>query len=108
MLPSARIACGEYISFDKLTIPQKHQEKHTTKHSKVVVLGLSSWLEAWNRYTGVVVALNPSRALEMLNYQTLAEACIEYDHRFRQLAAKDKTIALDKYKEDIFCLVLLS
>ena len=81
-----KIASGEYISFDKLTIPEKHQEKHTTKPFKKVVSGLSSWLEAWNKYTGVVVALNPSRALEMLNYQTLvttafrdypAEACIE-------------------------------
>ena len=47
----------------------------------------------------------------MRKYQTLittafqdypAKACIEYDCRFRQLAAKDKRILWDKYKEDIF------
>ena len=47
----------------------------------------------------------------MIKYQTLittafqdypAEACIEYDRRFRQLAAKDKKVPWDKYKEDIF------
>ena len=54
---------------------------------------------------GVVVALNLSRALDMLKYQTPitttfhdnpVEACIEYDSRFRQLAAKDRTLAWDK------------
>ena len=47
----------------------------------------------------------------MIKYQTLittafqdypAEACIEYDRHFRQLAAKDKKVPWDKYKEDIF------
>ena len=73
--------------------------------------GLASWLEAWNQFAGVIVATKPARALEMLRYQTLittafqdypAEACIEYDCRFRQLAAKDKKFPWDKYKEDIF------
>ena len=108
---STRIACGEYISFDKLTIPEKRHEKYPSKRSGKVVSDLASWLEAWNRYMGVVIALHPSRALEMLKYQTLittafrdypAEACIDYDRRFRQLAAKDRTLAWDKYKEDIF------
>ena len=31
-----------------------------------------------------------------------AETCIDYDRRFRQLAAKNKTLAWDKYKEDVF------
>ena len=115
---TSRIARGGYISFDKLTIPEKHQEKHTTKRSKKLVSGLSSWLEAWNRYVGMVLALNPSRALEMLNYQTLittafrdyypVEACIEYDRRFRQLAAKDKTIAWNKIQRGHLCLVFLT
>ena len=57
------------------------------------------------------MATKPARALEMLRYQTLittafqdypAEACIEYNCRFRQLAAKDKKLPWDKYKEDIF------
>ena len=63
--------------------------------------GLANWLEAWNRFAGVIVATKPARALEMIKYQTLittafqdypAEACIEYDRRFRQLAAKDKKV----------------
>ena len=108
---STRISRGEYISFDKLTIPDKRHDKHTSKRSGKVVSDLASWLEAWNRYVGVIIALHPSRALDMLKYQTLIttafhdyppDACIDYDRRFRQLAAKDKTLAWGKYKEDIF------
>ena len=74
--------------------------------------GLASRLEVdWNRFAGVIVATKPATALEMLKYQTLittafqdypAEACIKYERRFRQLAAKDKKVSWDKYKEDIF------
>ena len=55
---SIRIVHGEYVAFDKLTIPEIHHKKHPSKHSKKAVSGLASWLEAWNRYVGVVVALN--------------------------------------------------
>ena len=108
---STRIARGEYVSFDKLTIPDKRHDKHPSKRSGKVVSDLASWLEAWNRYVGGTIALHPSRALDMLKYQTLIttvfrdyppDACLDYDRRFRQLAAKDKTLAWNKYKEDIF------
>ena len=57
------------------------------------------------------MATKPAKALEIIQYQTLivaafqdypAEACIQYDRRFRQLAAKDKSVPWDRYKEDIF------
>ena len=73
--------------------------------------GLTSWLEAWNRFMGVMVATKPNKALELIKYQTLIttafqdyspEACIQYDRRFRQLAARNKALVWDKYKEDLF------
>lgn len=53
----------------------------------------------------------PTKALEMLKYQTLisaaftqylAEACLDYDRCFRQQAAKNRHLKWGKYKEDIF------
>ena len=113
---SSKIVRGEYVSFDKLTIPKKHRNdtsgkggpKHTRRRP---VTGLTTWIEAWNRFMGVVVANKPSKSLELIKYQTLIttafqdyppEACIEYDRRFRQLAAKNKDLAWGKYKEDLF------
>ena len=113
---SSKIVRGEYVSFDKLTIPKKHRNdpsgkggpKHTQRRP---VSGLTTWIEAWNRFMGVVVAHKPSKALELIKYQTLIttafqdyppEACIQYDRRFRQLAAKNKDLAWGKYKEDLF------
>ena len=70
-------------------------------------------MEAWNRYAGVIITTNPTRALEVVKYQTLItmafqdyppKACIEYDRRFRQLAAKDKKVSWEKYEEDIFII----
>ena len=87
------------VSTYHFIIPDKCNENHPSKHSKSAVSGLASWWEAWNRDVGVIIAL---KTLEMLKYQTTAfhdypaEACIEYDHRFRQLAAKDETIEWDK------------
>ena len=60
--------------------------------------GLASWLEAWNRFAGVIVATKPARALEMIKYQTLittafqdypAEACIEYDRQWHSQNTAD-------------------
>ena len=111
---AARIVRGEYVSFDKLTRTAKKRQdlsKQASKQPRKIVTGLASWLEAWNRFVGVIVATKPARGLEMIKYQTLittafqdypAEACIEYDRCFRQLAAKDKKVPWDKYKEDIF------
>ena len=84
---AARIVKGEYVSFDKLTITKRRQDfsKQSFKQPRKTVTGLASWLEAWNRFAGVIVATKPARALEMLKYQTLittafqdypAEACI--------------------------------
>ena len=56
----------------------------------------SSWLDAWNIYIAIVVAHNPSRALELLGYQRLihsaskhfnTSAWLNYDVQFRTLAA---------------------
>lgn len=110
---AARIVRGEYVSFDKLTISKRPRDgnKSSSKQTRRTVTGLSTWLEAWNRFAGVVIATKPRRALQLIKYQTLivaafqdypAEACIEYDRRFRQLAAKDKSVPWDKYKEDVF------
>ena len=96
---AARIAKGEYLSFDKLLVRKGESSIRKSKQPEKRATGLPSWLEAWNRYVGVVLVTQPSRALEMLQYQALmtaafseypAEACLEYDCRSRQLAAKNK------------------
>ena len=108
---AARIAKGEYLSFDKLLVRKGESSIRKPKQPEKRVTGLPSWLEAWNRYAGVVLVTHPSRALEMLQYQALmtaafseypAEACLEYDCRFRQLAAKNKKLKWDRYKDDVF------
>lgn len=112
----ARIAKGEYVSFNKLLVPKGDKYpsdslQHKSKQPGKTVSGLGSWLEAWNRFAGVVLVTQPKRALEILKYQTLittafreypAEACLEYDRCFRQQAAKNKRLKWDKYKDDIF------
>ena len=80
--------------------------KHGPKHApRKPVTGLTTWIEVWNRFMGVRIATKP---LELNKYQTLIttafqdyppEACIQYDCRLRQLAAKNKELAWDKYKE---------
>lgn len=86
----SKIAKGEYVSFDKLLIPKafyqpgressRAKQKHHMQPGRIVH-NLASWLEAWNWYIGVVLALQPDRSLELINYQTLicaADACTEY------------------------------
>ena len=72
---------------------------------------MTTWLEAWNRFAGVVIVTKPAKALQMFKYHTLitaafqdypADACIKYDRRFRQFAAKEKSVQWVKYKEDVF------
>ena len=112
----ARIAKGEYVPFNKLLVPRNTMVtgdpyKSQPKQPGRVVTNLASWLEAWNRFVGVVVLTQPHKSLEMLKYQTLItaafkqyppEACIEYDCCFRQQAANDRRLKWGKYKEDIF------
>ena len=78
----ARIARGEYVSFDKLLIPKGHRyppDSHQHKHKQPGnrVTGLATWLEAWNRFAGVVLVTHPKRALEMLKYQTLISSAFQ-------------------------------
>ena len=111
-----KIRKGEYVPFHKLLLPPGHPypletNKSRRKQPKRVVNSLSLWLEAWNRFAGVLIAHKPEKALELAQYQTLLcmafehyphKACVEYDSCFRQKASKDKQLRWDKYKEDIF------
>ena len=93
-----KIRKGEYVPFHKLLLPPGHPypletNKSRRKQPKRVMNSLSLWLEAWNRFTGVLIAHKPEKALELAQYQTLLcmaferyphEACVEYDSCFRQ------------------------
>ena len=92
-----KIRKGEYVPFHKLLLPPGHPypletNKSRRKQPKRVVNSLSLWLEAWNRFAGVLIAHKPEKALELAQYQTLLcmaferyphEACVEYDSCFQ-------------------------
>ena len=118
-----RIKRGKYINFDKLLLPPLTPPLFTAgqtstkqrKTEKRQVTGLTSWLEAWNRYATCRIASDSAMALELVKYQTVvsllfarypAVSVIEYDRLFRQAAARDRTMRWDCPKEDIYVWAL--
>ena len=69
------------------------------------------WMEAWNVYLSTLLAVNPSRALELLGYQRLItsanlqlpfSAWMSYDIRFRTLAASNSALRWDIRHPDLW------
>ena len=99
-----RIIRGEFIDFNTLLPEVMFSTANVTPSSGTTrstsqtprINSFSSWLDAWNIYIAIVVAHNPSRALELLGYQRLihsaskhfnTSAWLNYDVQFRTLAA---------------------
>ena len=101
-----RILKGEFIDFNSLlpevmfstaiTAPSTNASRSTIPPTRIN--SFSSWLDAWNVYIAIIVAQNPSRASELLEYQRLIHsaskhfstpAWLNYDVQFRTLAASN-------------------
>ena len=119
-----KIVRGEYVSFCKLlphteappfagTTAEDRRRRRSTTHP--TIQDRNTRLEAWNQFLGARLSHDPSLALELVKYQTIltmlfknyaAAACLQYDHLFRQAAARDTSIRWDTLKEDIFVWAL--
>ena len=68
-------------------------------------------MQAWNLYLAVILAHNPSRALELFGYQRLIcsansllplESWLEFDCKFWTLAAADPLLRCDQQHPDLW------
>ena len=75
------------------------------------------WMQAWNIYLSVIRCHNPTKALEMISYQNLIcsanallplQSWLQYDAKFRTLAASDPFLRWDQRHPDLWleCLAL--
>ena len=128
-----RILRGEFVEFDDLladssfTHPDSESlEVFSTadglsfrqsgrRRSKRRVEDLTSWLEAWTNYCGILVSLAPHRCRELFAYQAIIataarqffpEAWLAYDRQFRAAAAADASIKWDAIAPTIWQLTM--
>ena len=112
-----QILQGEYVDFAMLLYRVKFSEV-----SEVLVLSyrppaikritsFDTWMQAWNLYLAVILAHNPSRAVERFGYQRLIcyahtllplESWLQYDYKFRTLAAADPLLRWDQRHSDLW------
>jgi len=73
-------------------LPLEDQQRPKTKHISTIL----EWLQCFTAYSGVIVADQPERALDLLGYQAVimdarmryeGTGWLNYDRRFRQSAA---------------------
>ena len=69
------------------------------------ITSFDAWMQAWNLYFAVILAHNPSRAVELFGYQRLIcsahillplESWLQYDYQFWTLAAADPLLRWDQ------------
>ena len=77
-------------SGDSFAIQQDNSHKRTTS--------FTTWMENWNRFMAIAVAYEPSKALELIAYQSIITsasmqyplyAWLNYDTKFRITAESD-------------------
>ena len=118
-----QILQGEYVDFAMLLHRAKFSEV-----SEVPVLSyrppaikritsFDTWMQAWNLYLAVILAHNPSRAVELFGYQRLIcsahtllplESWLQYDYKFRTPAAADPLLQWDQRHSDLWLECLAS
>lgn len=120
-----RILRGEYVDFTLLlpdsiyrsqspALQLRYEESSPgsqgspltlVKRKKPVIDSFPRWLDAFTAYMLVIVAVHPTRALELIKYQQIISkavskfkglAWLTYDEQFRRRAAYDLSIAWDK------------
>ena len=130
-----KIARGEYIDFATL-LPKAMFSTHNplsqqsvtfqltaegnsyalqptaaTSPSTQRISSFANWMEAWNVYLSVRVALNPACAPELIHYQCIIttansnqplSAWLNYDTKFRTRAASDQSLRWDCRDPDLW------
>lgn len=83
------------------------------KRKKPVIDSFPKWLDAFTAYMLVIVAVHPTRALELIKYQQIISkavskfkglAWLTYDEQFRRHAAYDLSIAWDKIDLELWTI----
>ncbi len=98
---------------DVLEVPALSSRQPVIK----AITSFDTWMQAWNLYLSVLLAHNPSRVVELFGYQRLicsantllpARSWLQYDSKFRTLAAVDQLLRWDQRHPDIWleCLAL--
>ena len=81
------------------------------------ITSFDTWMQAWNIYLVVLLAHNPSRAVELFGYQRLTYSAntllpvhswLQYDSTFRTLAAANPLLRWDQRHPDFWLECLAS
>ena len=122
LLPDNMFPARETPSSSAFTLRLSSDTSTTSDPSNVIVAqprplrrrtvsDLSSWLEAWNVFIAINVAHYPARALPLLAYQRIIGNAaskhppaewLQYDSKFRALAACDKSLRWDVKHSDLW------
>ena len=98
----------EHVDFGALLSTCSYDDAgHTTSsHTPATpTSSLATWMEAWNIYAMVMLREYPAKAIELLAYQSIIcsasksmplHAWLEYDRKFRALAAANPTLQWDQ------------
>ena len=117
-----QILQGEYVDFAMLLHRAKFSEVPEVPVSSYTpaikrITSFDTWMQAWNLYLAVILAHNPSRAVELYGYQRLIcsahtllplESWLQYDYKFRILAAADPLLWWDRRHSDLWLECLAS
>ena len=118
-----QILQGEYVDFAMLLHRAKFSEVSevpVSSYRPPVIKRITSfdtWMQAWNLYLTVILAHNPSRAVELFGYQQLIcsahtlfphESWLQYDYKFRTLAAADPLLRWDQRHSNLWLECLAS
>ena len=107
---------GEYVDFamllrkatfsDVLEVPALSSRQPVIK----AITSFDTWMQAWNLYLSVLLAHNPSCAVELFGYQRLicsantlfpVHSWLQYDSKFCTLAAADPLLRWDQWHPDL-------
>ena len=117
-----QILQGEYVDFAMLLHKATFSdvlEVHASSRQPVIkpITSFDTWMQAWNLYLSVLLGHNPSRAVELSGYQRLicsantllpVRSWLQYDSKFRTLAAADPLLRWDQRHPDLWLECLAS
>ena len=113
----------EYVDFAMLLHRAKFSEVSEVPVSSYKppaikrITSFGTWMQAWNLYLAVILAHNPSQAVELFGYQRLIcsahtllppESWLQYDYKFWSLAAADPLLRWDQQHSDLWLECLAS
>ena len=111
-----KIIQGEFIDFSvllhKATFPDAAADPLPSAQQSIKkISSFVMWMQAWNLYLSVILSHNPAKVLEMIPYQRLicsattllpAQNWLQYDAKFRTLAAANPLLRWDQRHSDLW------